>query len=203
MIIREIHSGFFERVEFEFGIEFGGEFAMRGRKPKPTALQIAEGDPRKHGVHKLEERLKAEPPGTRGLPRCPAHLKGEARKAWRMWCEELERMNLDCRPDAPMLAGACLAYATVIECEEAIQKQGRFIPRRALDPATKKLVVVGLKSHPAVAQMHAALMIQRAFCSEFGLTPVSRTRFANDKPADNDDELLEILSRPREAKKSD
>ncbi len=173
---------------------------MRGRKPKPTELQIAEGDPRKHGVHRLEKRLEAEAQGSRGLPRCPAHLKGLARKAWRMWSEELERMNLDCRPDAPMLEGACIAYESAIECYETIRKQGRQIPRRALDPATNKLVVVGLRPHPAVAQMNASWMVLRAFCSEFGLSPVSRTRLAIDKPDAGDDELAAILSQPRERK---
>jgi phage terminase small subunit len=43
-------------------------------------------------------------------------------------------------------------------------------------------------------------MVLRAFCSEFGLSPVSRTRLAIDKPADDEDELLEILSQPRDRK---
>jgi P27 family predicted phage terminase small subunit len=173
---------------------------MRGRKPKPTELQIAEGDPRKHGVHRLEKRLEGEAKGSRGLPRCPAHLQGLARKAWKMWSEELERMNLDCRPDGPMLEGACIAYETAIECYETIKKQGRMIARRILDPQTNTLVVGGLKPHPAAAQMNAAWMVLRAFCSEFGLSPVSRTRLAVDKPADGDDELVAILSQPRERK---
>ena len=79
---------------------------MRGRKPKTAAQQIAEGDPSKRGVHKLDARLEAEPKATRGLPAPPQHLKGLARKAWRFWSEELEAMNLDCRPDAMMLEGA-------------------------------------------------------------------------------------------------
>src|ERR1700684_999033 len=32
-----------------------------GRKPKPIKAQIAAGDPRKKGVHKLEQQLAAEP----------------------------------------------------------------------------------------------------------------------------------------------
>lgn len=173
---------------------------MRGRKPKPTNLQIAEGDPRKRGVKKLEQKLEAEAKGSRGLPRCPAHLQGLARKAWKMWSEELERMNIDCRPDGPMLEGACIAYETAIQCYETIQKQGRCIARRIVDPQTNTLVVAGLRAHPAVAQMNAAWMVLRAFCSEFGLSPVSRTRLAIDKPADDEDELLEILLQPRERK---
>jgi hypothetical protein len=34
---------------------------LRGRKPKTAAQQISEGDPAKRGVHKLQNRLDAEP----------------------------------------------------------------------------------------------------------------------------------------------
>ena len=173
---------------------------MRGRKPKPTAQQIAEGDPRKLGVHRLEQKLEAEAKGARGLPNCPPHLKGLARKAWRFWSEELAHMNLDCRPDALMLEGACIAYQAAIQAYETIQAQGPLVAKRILDPETNKLVVSNVKPHPAVAQGNAAWMLLKAFCSEFGLSPVSRTRLTIEKPADSEDELIGILSQPRERK---
>jgi P27 family predicted phage terminase small subunit len=173
---------------------------MRGRKPKPTSQQISEGDPRKLGVHRLEQRLEAEAKASRGLPNCPSHLKGRARKAWKFWAEELERMNLDCRPDAQMLEGACVYYEAAVECYETIQKQGRLVAKRILDPQTNTLVVANVKPHPAVAQMNAAWLLLKAFCSEFGLSPVSRTRLSIEKAPDGEDELLEILSQPRQRK---
>jgi P27 family predicted phage terminase small subunit len=173
---------------------------MRGRKPKPTAQQVAEGDPRKLGVHRLEQKLEAEAKGPRGLPKCPPHLKGLARKAWRFWSEELVHMNIDCRPDALMLEGACIAYQAAIDAYETIQKQGPLVAKRILDPETSKLVVSNVKPHPAVAQGNAAWMLLKAFASEFGLSPVSRTRLAIEKPAAGEDDLLEILSQPRERK---
>lgn len=173
---------------------------MRGRKPRPTTLQIAEGDPRKLGVHRLERKLEAEAKATRGLPNCPAHLKGRARKAWNSWSAELENMNLDCRPDAPMLEGACVAYEAAVECYETIQKQGRLVAKRILDPQSNALVVANVKPHPAVAQMNAAWMLLKAFCSEFGLSPVSRTRLAIERSTDGESELLAILAQPRERK---
>ena len=66
-----------------------------GQKPKPTKAQIAAGDPRKKGVHKLEEQLAAEPKASRGLPPCPEYLVGRARDAWTFWSHELELMDLD------------------------------------------------------------------------------------------------------------
>src|ERR1700675_3307689 len=171
---------------------------MRGRKPKPTQLQISEGDPRRIGRRKLEQKLEAEAKGSRGLPNCPSHLKGRARKAWKFWSEELERMNIDCRPDAQMLEGACVAYESAVECYETIQKQGRLVAKRILDPETNKLVVANVKPHPSVAQGNAAWVLLKAFCSEFGLSPVSRSRLAIDRPGAGEADLMEILSRPRE-----
>src|ERR1041385_147809 len=124
----------------------------RGPKPKPTNAQIAAGDPRKKGVHKLEQQLAAEPKASRGLPPCPDYLVGRAREAWTFWSQELALMDLDRRPDGPMLEGVCIAYDAAIACYETIKTQGRFIARKALDPKTNKLVVVDVKPHPAVRQ---------------------------------------------------
>jgi len=109
-------------------------------------------------------------------------------------------MNIDCRPDAQMLEGACVAYEAAVDAYETIQKQGRLVAKRVLDPETNKLVVVNVKPHSSVAQGNAAWMLLRAFCSEFGLSPVSRSRLAIEKPASSEDDLTEILSRPRERK---
>ena len=55
---------------------------MRGRKLKPLERQIAEGDPRKRGVHKLEEN----------------------------WKEQLEIMNLDYGAYALGLSAGSMAF---------------------------------------------------------------------------------------------
>ena len=105
-------------------------------------------------------------------------------------------MDLDRRPDRPMLEGACIAYADAVACFELIEKQGRVIPRRARDGAGN-WVVVGMVAHPAVRQRNQALLIMRAFCSEFGLSPISRTRLSVENPAEEEDDLFALLSQPR------
>ena len=174
---------------------------VTGRKRKPVKTQIAAGDPRKKGVHKLEQQLAAEPKASRGLPPCPEYRGGRARDAWTFWSHELELMDLDRRPDGPMLEGVCIAYDAAIACYETIKTQGRFIAKKILNPATNKLVVVDVKPHPAVRQGNQALALMKAFCSEFGLSPVSRTRLAVDKLDDGEADLMELLGRPRAAKK--
>ena len=170
-----------------------------GQRPKPIALQIAEGDPRRLGKNKLQEKLAREPKATDGLPDCPKYLRRNprTRTAWNFWANELRKMDLDRRPDMHMLEGAVIAYAETVACFELVEKQGRVIPRRARD-ASGNWVVVGMVTHPAVRQRNQALLIMRAFCSEFGLSPISRTRLAVEPPDDEDDDLMALLRQPRE-----
>lgn len=172
-----------------------------GRKPKPTKTQIAAGDPRKKGVHKLEEQLAAEPKASRGLPPCPDYFEGRAKYAWLFWSEELALMDLDRRPDGPMLEGACVAYDAAVDSYLTIKSQGRVIVKKAVNPKTNQLVVVDVKTHPAVRQGNQAWALMKAFCSEFGLSPVSRTRLAVEKIEDAEMDLMKVLSTPRPAKK--
>ncbi len=175
---------------------------MRGRKPKPTANQIAAGDPRKQGMHKLEERLKREPKPGKGLPECPRYLKGRARHAWNFWKEELEGMSLDRRPDAMMLEGACVNYAKAVEADLIIAKDGLIVEEMALVGENyDEPVVMKRRRHPADMISNSAWRQVRAFAGEFGLSPVSRTRLAIEKKDDAVEDLMSILSRPREARK--
>ena len=58
-------------------------------------------------------------------------------------------------------------------------------------------VGVKVKNHPAVAVANACWRNVRSFCSEFGLSPVSRTRLTLAKPDTSEADLMEILSAPR------
>jgi P27 family predicted phage terminase small subunit len=170
---------------------------MRGRKPKSASRKLAEGDTRKVGAHVLATQIASEQKASRGLPPCPTYLKGRAREAWMFWSEELAAMDLDRRPDAHMLEGCCVAYDAAVDAYETILKQGRLIAKKALDPSTNKLVVVDVKPHPAVRQGNQAWALMRAFCSEFGLSPVSRVRLSIEHQDTGEADLMELLSAPR------
>lgn len=169
---------------------------LRGRKPKPVAQQIAEGDPRKRGVHKLDQKLADEPKAQRGLPDCPRHLKGRARAAWGFWRAELEAMNLDCRPDAMMLEGACLNYSRAVQADLLVAAAGLLLEEPITD-SEGDVVGTKYKANPAISISSNAWRNVRAFCSEFGLSPVSRTRLTIEKKDDAENELLDLLSKPR------
>jgi P27 family predicted phage terminase small subunit len=165
---------------------------MTGRKPTPTARQIAEGDPRKLGKHKLLEKLANEPRATRGLPECPEHLEKRAREAWTFWAEELAGMDIDRRPDAMMLEGACVAYESAVWAYELLAKQGRIVVT-ARDKDGKATAV---RPHPAVKISVESWAQLRAFAAEFGLSPASRMRLTVDSHEDVG-ELADILDLPR------
>lgn len=169
---------------------------MPGRKPKPVALQIVEGDPRKHGMHKLEQKLAAEPKAGRGLPNCPRHLSGRARAAWKFWRQELEAMNLDCRPDAMMLEGACVNYSRAVQADIQVEAGGVTVEEPVID-ADGKQIGTKIRKNPAVEVSNAAWRNLRAFCSEFGLSPASRTRLTIEIADDGSQDLMAILSAPR------
>lgn len=172
---------------------------MRGRKPKSTAQQIAEGDPRKRGKHKLQEAQLAEPDAPRGLPPCPLHLQGRARSAWKFWAEQLAVMNLDCRPDAMMLEGACSNYAGAILAEIQLRREGQTI-RRSYVTKTGETITLSVEAHPAVQIARQRWTLVKGFCSEFGLSPVSRTRLSMVKPNDGSEDLAKLLMMPRQQK---
>ena len=154
-------------------------------------------------MHKLDARAEAEPKATRGLPPCPKHLKGIARKAWRFWADELACMSLDCRPDAMMLEGACASYQTYVELYDLIETQGKLVAKKERNPQTGQMEVVDVRPHPALHIRDRALMQMKAFCSEFGFSPVSRARLLVDRSeADSDGDLMAILAQPRIVKKT-
>jgi P27 family predicted phage terminase small subunit len=217
----------------------------KGRKPKPIAAQLAAGDPRRHGIRKLSDRLAAEPKATSGLPPCPEHIVCEserraiqllralqaeipprfshyldgailhlrdrracmecipcrARAAWAIWSEELAVMDLDRRADAQMLEGACISYAQAVDADLTISREGQVVRIQSLDPQTKE-PIEKQRPHAAIAISRAAWAQVRAFCSEFGLTPVARTRLAADSsaPKEKQTDLFALLATPREAR---
>jgi P27 family predicted phage terminase small subunit len=171
---------------------------LKGRKPKPLGIREAEGDASKWGANKLRARIESQPKAARGLPICPRHLRGRARSAWNFWTAELESMGLDRRPDAMMLEGACVHYERAVKADLTIQKEGLIVTESVIGK-TGEILVTKYRNHPAVAISNAAWRHLRAFCSEFGLSPVSRTRLSIEKKADDTD-LLALLSKPRERK---
>jgi P27 family predicted phage terminase small subunit len=145
------------------------------RKRKPIQLQIAEGDPRQRGKHKLQAKLASATIPVSGLD-CPSHLKGRARSTWNFWQRELEIMDLDSRCDVQMLEGAWVHYARAVKADLQIAKEGITVREPVIVNGHAHSTLTRIKKHPAVAVSNAAWDKVKAFCSEFELSPSARMR---------------------------
>lgn len=170
---------------------------MRGRKPKPFELQQAEGDPRKRGRRKLQERAASQVKPTSGLPLCPKHLRGRARAAWKFWATELESMEMDRRPDAMALEGACVNYARAVEADELLAKTG-IMHEEPVTDQEGEIIAYKIKAHPATTVSNRCWSQVRSFCSEFGFSPVARIRLPAASKSSGPDKLLALLNQPRQ-----
>ena len=152
--------------------------AVRGRKPKPTALKQLEGNP---GKRQLNEH---EPVPPKSTVRCPAWLEAEAKKEWKRLAPSLEAMGILTSVDITAFAGYCQAYARWTEAEEFITQHGSIFQT----PSGY------VQQVPQVSIAQQNLKIMQSFCSEFGLTPATRSRIiANSAGSDEDADPMESL----------
>lgn len=96
-----------------------------------------------------------------------------------------------------MLEGACRAYERAVQADLILDKQGILVEEKYVDDETGEVHVLKVRKHPAVEISNRSWLIVRAFCSEFGLSPVSRTRLSIEKESDGEDDLMKLLAQPR------
>lgn len=150
---------------------------MKGRKPKPTALKIAEGNPGKRALNHNEPK-----PGP-GVPECPAHLHGESRKEWGRIAPELDRMGLLTHVDRVALACYCESWGSYINALLQMRKKGE--------------VVIGSEGQEIKSKWRIIADDQKRLftriLAEFGLTPSSRARMSVKPAATPTDELQDFI----------
>lgn len=132
---------------------------MKGRKPKPTTLKLLTGNP---GKRKLN---MSEPTPPIAVPDCPEHLNALAKTEWARITKELKALGIISRLDRAALAAYCQNYARIIEAELKIASMGMVI-KTPFGPAR----------NPYLGIAERAYKLMKDFLTEFGLTPVSRSR---------------------------
>lgn len=147
----------------------------RGPAPQPTALKILNGNPGKRAIN------HNEPQPTKKAPKCPSWLSREAKAEWRRVAPELERLGLLTVVDGGALAAYCQAYARWKQCEEVIERDG-MVSELVTDTGSTYL-----QQRPEVSIANKQLQVMKAFCTEFGLTPSSRSRMSlpGEKPTES------------------
>jgi P27 family predicted phage terminase small subunit len=165
---------------------------MRGRRPKPTALKIRDGNPggRPLNLH--------EPKPRRAIPTCPAHLSPTAKAEWKRLAHELDALGILSNLDRAALAAYCQAYGRWVEAERKLKET----------PTLLKTPSGYVQPSPYLAIANRQLELMHKFMSELGLSPSSRSRVAasprlGPKPwedwgqyDDYDDEQLPAALRP-------
>ena len=134
--------------------------ATPGRKPKPTALKVLEGNP---GKRKLNQH---EPIPPKGNIKCPAWLLPEAKKEWKRLASSMEAMGILTIADLTAFAGYCQAYARWREAEEFITQHGSIF----------KTPSGYIQQVPQVSIAQQNMRLMQSFGTEFGLTPATRAR---------------------------
>lgn len=139
---------------------------MRGRRPKPTALKRAAGNP---GKRKLND---AEPEPPEGLPEAPPHLSAHAAEEWDRVAGTLHEMGVLTVVDRAGLAAYCQAYGRWVEAEEKLKET----------PALVKTPSGYVQQSPWLTVANKQLELMGRYMTEFGMTPASRSRVAAMDP---------------------
>lgn len=151
--------------------------AQAGRKPKPTALKILEGNPGKRQLN------TNEPMPIKKAPLCPAWLEAEGKEEWRRLSMQLEDLGLLTDIDMAAFAGYCQAYARWKEAEEFISKHGSIV----------KTPSGYWQQVPQVSIAQTYLKIMNKFCEQFGLTPSARSRMIADTRQQDPADPMELV----------
>ena len=131
-----------------------------GRPAKPTALKRLQGNP---GCRPLNAN---EPQPEMDSGYCPRHLSRMARAEWRRVVPELREIGLLTVVDRAALEAYCECYADWRRAKDVLAKEGMTF-------TTPNGYV---QQRPEVAIASNALKMMKAFMTEFGMTPSSRSK---------------------------
>ncbi len=149
-------------------------FAVRGRKPKPAALRLLEGNPGRRPI-----RDEVQP--RYGAPARPRFLNIEARREWDRLAPEMARLKLLTTLDGGLFTAYCVVWGHWVECERVISAQGMT--------QTSARGIVRIRPEARLALRYADQL--RGIVSDFGMNPTSRTRLdVHVDGADPDEDLL-------------
>ena len=135
---------------------------MAGRKPKPTALKILQGNPGKRPLNKNEPKPKNE------IPSPPFRLDSEAMEEWNRITPLLEEMGVLTTVDGSALAQYCEQHGIFIRAKRQLDTQPLVIVTATGHPMPNPLLSIKNKAQDQI----------RKYLIEFGLTPAARSKIS-------------------------
>ena len=154
---------------------------MAGRRPKPTALKVLQGNPGKRPLP--ENEPKPDVPAR--VPAPPPHLSEEAAREWRRTGKKLLRLGLLTDLDKAEFAIYCQSWGRLVEAEEALRRHGPIVMTPNRMPILSPYLSIANK---AIDQ------VQRAAAS-FGMSPSSRAKVTSGEKPEEEDELDKLRRR--------
>jgi len=144
---------------------------VQGRKPKPAALKVIEGN---RGRRPINEGPKFRPVA----PECPAWLSEEAQIEWMRLAPQLEALGLLTDGDMGDFAGYCQSYSRWVEAETVLEIKGLSYEVRRIEMREDGNTFERVSYHPrpevGIAQREKLAMMR--FAALFGLSPSDRGR---------------------------
>lgn len=159
----------------------------RGRKPKPTALKVLEGNRGKRPLTRNEPKPTGKAPG------CPTWLAPEGKAEWRRVVPELDRIGMLTRVDRAALTAYCETWATFVTAQRQLHEHGLVLLQREGYTLDGEHLIIRPAKNPAVQIARDSAALIRQFCAEFGLTPSARARISLPE-VEADDPLASIFS---------
>jgi len=163
---------------------------MRGRKPKPTAKRIAEGNREHRTINHFEPRPEEK------APRRPRVLQGEERRSWRYLVRELDKMGTLASSDRGDMTAYCHWWGTLLKAKSKLAELKSMAGEK--DAEVIKTASGNYIQNPWLGIANTAAKELTKVCEKMGLDPTSRTRIKLLERSD--DNLADILSMPREKK---
>ena len=139
---------------------------MRGRKPKPTALRLVEGNLSRRPFNRNEPK----PPTA--MPTCPSHLSPTAKAEWKRLARTLNETGLLTGIDRTALATYCQAYGRWVEAERKLSET----------PPLLKTPAGYVQASPWIAIANKQIELMTRLMAELGLSPAARSRLSVHLP---------------------
>lgn len=141
-----------------------------GRKPKPTALKIIEGNPGRRPLPEFEPRFDPSQPTP------PPFLNDDAKVEWGRVSGILYEAGVLTEIDRSVLAAYCQAYGVWAQAEREI---GKLQDASVLNGLLMKTKDGNFIQQPLLGIANKARADAIKFASEFGMGPSSRARMGS------------------------
>ena len=139
---------------------------MRGRKPKPTAQRLLEGNPGKRPLNRDEPTLPPLTDPEFDTPPPELDDNADAQAEWMRQAPRLRQARQISSADRAALIAVCLEWARYLEALRRVKKHGMVVPAPSGYPIL----------NPYLAIANRALQGCLRLWPELGLTPSSRSR---------------------------